>query len=159
MADLNTHLSATENNNSTISEADQLAQRCATYMYGNDAVSQALGIKLLSVRSDSTVAIMTVTESMLNGHKTCHGGKIFCFADSAFAFACNAQNQAAVALSCTIDFVNPAFKDDILTATTEQLHQGGRSGVYHIKVTNQNQKLIAIFKGSSARIKSSVLPE
>jgi len=144
---------------STISEADKLAQRCAQHMYENDAASQALGIELMQVKCGAAIAVMTVKDFMLNGHKTCHGGQIFSLADSAFAFACNSQNQAAVALSCTIDFIHPAFKDDILTATAEELHQGGRSGVYQIKVTNQNQQLIAIFKGNSARIKRSVLPE
>ena len=144
---------------SNISAADQLAQRCAQHMYKNDAASQALGIGLMQVKCGSAVAVMAVKDFMLNGHKTCHGGQIFSLADSAFAFACNSQNQAAVALSCTIDFISPAFKDDTLTATAEQLHQGGRSGVYQVNVTNQNQKLIAIFKGNSARIKYSVLPE
>lgn len=144
---------------SNISEADQLAQRCAKHMYENDAASQALGIELTQVKCGGAIAVMTVKDFMLNGHKTCHGGQIFTLADSAFAFACNSQNKAAVALSCTIDFIHPAFKDDTLTATAEELHQGGRSGVYQIKVTNQNQQLIAIFKGNSARIKSSVLPE
>lgn len=147
------------NSNVEISEADQLAQRCAQHMYENDAASQALGIELMQVKSGGAIAVMTVKDFMLNGHKTCHGGQIFSLADSAFAFACNSQNQAAVALSCTIDFIHPAFKDDTLTATAEAMHQGGRSGVYQIKVTNQNQQLIAIFKGNSARIKRSVLPE
>jgi len=145
--------------NSNISEEDQLAQRCARHMYENDAASQALGIELTQVKCGGAIAVMTVKDFMLNGHKTCHGGQIFSLADSAFAFACNSQNQAAVALSCTIDFIHPAFKDDTLTAIAEELHQGGRSGVYQIKVTNQNQQLIAIFKGNSARIKRSVLPE
>jgi len=142
-----------------ISAADQLAQRCAQHMYEDDTASQALGIKLIQVNCGGAIAVMNVKDSMLNGHKTCHGGLIFSLADSAFAFACNSQNQAAVALSCTIDFIHPAFKDDILTATAEALHQGGRSGVYQVKITNQNQQLIAIFKGNSARIKRSVLPE
>jgi len=147
------------NDNSNLSEDDQLAQECAKHMYKNDAAAQALGIKLIQVHCGSSILVMTVKDFMLNGHKTCHGGQIFSLADTAFAYACNSQNQAAVALSCTIDFVNPAFEGDTLTATAEELHQGGRSGVYHIKVTNQKQQLIAIFKGNSARIKRSVLPE
>ena len=146
-------------NVTNLNEADLLAQRCAEHMYENDAASQALGIRITEVHCGRAVAVMAVKDFMLNGHKTCHGGQIFTLADSAFAFACNSQNKAAVALSCTIDFVSPAFEDDILTATAEELHQGGRSGVYQIKITNQKQQLIALFKGNSARIKQSVLPE
>jgi len=159
VTDLAATLSVKEADSLNISDADQLAERCAEYMYENDTASQALGIKLIQVSCGGAIAVMEVKDTMLNGHKTCHGGQIFSLADSAFAFACNSQNQAAVALSCTIDFIHPAFKDDTLTATAEELHQGGRSGVYQIKVTNQNQQLIAIFKGNSARIKRSVLPE
>jgi len=142
-----------------LSEQDILAQQCADYMYSNDAASQALGIKIENVRCGSATAIMTVKAFMLNGHKTCHGGQIFSLADSAFAFACNSQNQAAVASSCNIDFIKPAFEGDILTAVAQQMHQGGRTGVYQVMIKNQNQQLVAIFKGNSARIKSSVLPE
>ena len=145
--------------NANISKEDLLAQKCAKHMYENDAASKALGIKLTQVTCGGAIAVMEVKDFMLNGHKTCHGGQIFTLADSAFAFACNSQNQAAVALSCTIDFVSPAFENDTLTATAQALHQGGRSGVYQIKITNQKQELIALFKGNSARIKQSVLPE
>ncbi len=142
-----------------LSVQDALAQQCADYMYDNDAASQALGIKIKDISCGCATAIMTVQDFMLNGHKTCHGGQIFSLADSAFAFACNSQNQAAVASSCNIDFIQPAFKNDILTAVAQQVHQGGRTGVYQVIITNQNQQLVAIFKGNSARIKSSVLPE
>ena len=40
---------------------------------------------------------MDVTDFMLNGHGSAHGGFIFSVADSAFAFACNTYNQRAVA--------------------------------------------------------------
>jgi len=159
VTDLTATLSVNEAGSLNTSEADQLAMRCAQNLYETCAVTQALGIKLMEVKCGSAIAVMKVKDSMLNGHKICHGGQIFSLADSTFAFACNSQNQAAVGLSSTIDFIHPAFKDDTLTATAETLHQGGRSGVYQVKITNQNQQLIAIFKGNSARIKRSVLPE
>jgi len=142
-----------------LNEQDILAQQCADYMFSNDAASQALGIKIKDVSCGCATAVMTIKAFMLNGHKTCHGGQIFSLADSAFAFACNSQNQAAVASCCNIDFIQPAFENDVLTAVAQQVHQGGRTGVYQVMILNQNQQLVAIFKGNSARIKSSVLPE
>jgi acyl-CoA thioesterase len=102
---------------------------------------------------------MIVTEVMLNGYKTCHGGMIFSLSDSAFAFACNSQNQAAVAAGCTIDFLRPAMLGDQLSAVATQQYQGKRSGVYHVEVTNQKAQLVALFKGNSARINANVLPD
>ena len=52
---------------------------------------------------------MTVREDMLNGHGTCHGGYIFTFADSAFAFACNSYNKVSVAASADISFLRAAM--------------------------------------------------
>ena len=73
------------NDNSNLSEDDQLAQECAKHMYKNDAAAQALGIKLIQVHCGSSILVMTVKDFMLNGHKTCHGGQIFSLADTAFA--------------------------------------------------------------------------
>ena len=136
-----------------------LAQECAEFMLNSDPVSQGLGIKLESVSSGNATVSMTITNAMLNGHKTCHGGILFSVADSAFAFACNSQNHAAVAASCTIDFLLPALVGDKLSAVATLYHQGGRTGVYHVTLKNQNDQVIAFFKGNSARIKRNVLPE
>jgi acyl-CoA thioesterase len=80
-------------------------------------------------------------------------------ADSAFAFACNSQNEAAVAAGCTIDFLRPGVLGDQLSATATQRYQGKRSGIYYVEVTNQNAQLVALFKGNSARVNASVLPD
>ena len=137
---------------------NQLAKACAKHMLSQDQASKSLGIAIVNVESGAATATMAVTETMLNGHKTCHGGMIFTLADSAFAFGCNSQNIAAVAAGCTIDFLRPAFKGDQLTAVATQSYQGHRSGIYQVQVTNQHAQTVALFKGNSARIKSSVLP-
>lgn len=139
--------------------AQILAQECAEYMLLNDPVSKNLGIKIERMKCANSTVSMIITGEMLNGHQTCHGGMLFSFADSAFAFACNSQNQAAVAASCTIDFVLPANEHDKLIATAHEVHQGKRTGIYHVTITNQNNQLVALFKGNSARIKRNVLPD
>jgi acyl-CoA thioesterase len=136
-----------------------LAQQCTYHLFENDAASKHLDIKIVDVLNEEITIEMVVKDFMLNGHETCHGGQIFSLADSAFAFACNAQNQAAVAASCHIDFILPAYEHDRLTAVTTQLYQGLRTGIYQVKITNQNNQLIALFKGNSARIKRNVLTE
>ena len=140
-------------------DLQQLAEDCAQHMFEHDAASKALGIAINRVSRGSATATMTIRDDMLNGHKTCHGGIIFSLADSAFAFACNSQNHAAVAAGCNIDFLRPAIKDDRLTAVASQVHQGKRSGIYNVTVTNQDGKLVALFKGNSARINRKVLPD
>lgn len=136
----------------------QLAEDCAHHMFAQDAASKALGINIETIKPGCAIATMTVTDAMLNGYNTCHGGMIFSLADSAFAFACNSHNEAAVAAGCTIDFLRPGMLGDLLSAVATQQHQGKRSGIYYVEVTNQNAQLVALFKGNSARINATVLP-
>lgn len=138
-------------------EPDALALLCARTMESNDNVSKYLGIRIVSAKQDRAIVEMTVTGNTTNGHQTCHGGAIFSLADTCFAYACNSENQAAVAASCTIDFIRPALIGDTLRATTMVQYQGQKTGVYETLITNQDDKLVAIFKGRSARIGRSVV--
>ena len=102
---------------------------------------------------------MKVRQDMVNGHGICHGGFIFALADTNFAYACNSFNHKAVAAGVDINFVAPAHLGDTLTAVGSARHQGGRSGIYDIEVTNQVGKTIAIFRGRSTRIKGHFFEE
>lgn len=136
-----------------------LAELTAKTMYDNDAASQALGARVVSVAPGEASMSMTIRADMLNGHKTCHGGFIFALADSTFAFACNSRNAVTVASGCTIDYLAPGFEGDVLTAHATEYSLAGRTGVYDVQVTNQDGKRIAIFRGRSYRIKGQVVGE
>ena len=140
-------------------DANELAKRCAEQMWSEDRASQHLGMQIDSVGEGVAVLSMTVNNSMVNGHKICHGGYIFTLADSAFAFACNSQNESAVAASAGIEFLRPAYEQDRLTASARCVHQGGRNGIYDVTVVNQDDKIIAHLRGRSARINKPVIPE
>ena len=117
-------------------------------MYAGDKVSRAMGIKVSVPAPGAAVATMTIREDMLNGFDICHGGLICTLADTAFAFACNAYNQ--VAAGASIDFVRPAHRGDELTATASEDYRGKKTGFYTIRITNQQQELVAVFRGRSA---------
>ena len=140
-------------------EADLLAARCADAMWAEDGASQAMGMQIVSVREGCAVLSMTVRENMVNGHGMCHGGMIFSLADSAFAFACNSQNFAAVASGASIEFLEPASAGDVLTASASIVNQGKKTGLYDVAVSNQNNRIIAQFRGRSARIRGTVVPD
>ncbi|MOA30756.1 Acyl-coenzyme A thioesterase PaaI [compost metagenome] len=96
---------------------------------------------------------------MIQGHGTCHGGYLFALADSAFAFACNSYDEAAVAIGCSIDYVAPARLDDLLTATAVEQSRSGRTGNYDVRVENQHGQLIALFHGKSYKVRGTVLAQ
>jgi acyl-CoA thioesterase len=134
-----------------------LAEAVGLGMYSIDPATQAMGIVLEMIAPGEARMRMTVRGDMLNGHQTCHGGFLFTFADSAFAFACNARNQTTVAAGCTIDFLAPGFEGDVLIAHAQERSLAGRTGIYDVTVTNQDGKALALFRGRSHRIKGQVI--
>ena len=140
-------------------DADSLAKAGAEVMWRDDNASKWLGMKVEEVRPGYARLSMTVTPNMVNGHNLCHGGLIFTLADSTFAFACNSHNQRAVAAAASIDFFAPAFLGDVLTAEGIEQALKGRTGVYDMKVHNQKNELIALFRGKSASIKGLLVED
>ena len=137
--------------------ASQLAAEVGAAMFKVDRASQYIGMKLDSVEPGSAKLSMTVREDMLNGLGICHGGITFSLADSAFAFACNSRNVKTVALTSTINFIAPAHAGDRLTATAREVSLTGKTGMYDVRVTNQNGQLIAEFRGTSYATSSNVI--
>ena len=138
-------------------DKDALAAAAVAAMWEKDRASRDLGMKIERVGYQYADVSMRVRDDMVNGYDSCHGGFIFTLADSAFAFACNSENESAVAASAAIDFIRPAQKGDLLTACARAIHQGGRSGIYDITVTNQHDKIIAQFRGRSARVGGNLI--
>jgi acyl-CoA thioesterase len=137
-----------------------LAARVGQAMFAGDTASRDfMQMELLSCEPGRAVMRMAVRESMLNGHRICHGGLIFTLADSTFAFACNSRNKVTVAAGCSIEFLKPGKLGDVLTCEgVEQVLQG-RHGIYDMKVTNQHGEVVAMFRGKSAQIQGTVVPE
>jgi acyl-CoA thioesterase len=138
--------------------AQEMAEACAKVMWEGDNASSGLGMALVSVAPGQSAVTMPITEAMVNGHGTCHGGFIFSLADSAFAFACNSYNQRAVAQHCSITFLAPGRLGDMLTAQGAELSRTGRSGIYDIAISNQDGVAVAIFRGHCRTIKGELLP-
>jgi len=138
----------------------ELAARVGQAMYAVDAACKDfLQIELVSCEPGRAVMRMQVREPMLNGHRICHGGLIFTLADSTFAYACNSHNKVTVAAGCSIEFLKPAHLHDVLTCEgVEQVLQG-RHGIYDMKVSNQKGEVVAMFRGKSASIQGTVVPE
>ena len=64
-----------------------------------------------------------------------------------------------MAAAASIDFLAPAFLGDVLTAEGIEQALRGRTGVYDMKVHNQKNELIALFRGKSASIKGLLVED
>ncbi|MDA7599661.1 hydroxyphenylacetyl-CoA thioesterase PaaI [Alphaproteobacteria bacterium] len=141
----------------TPAAADELALRVAEKMIGNCGLSQSLGMRLVSATQNHCVVEMALGDNHLNGFDICHGGAIFALADTAFAHACNSDNIVTVAQQCQVHFLRPGQRGDVLRATASRRDGAGRTGIYDIAITNQDDKLIAEFRGMSRKLTDPVL--
>ena len=134
-----------------------VAEAVRDRMFAEDAASRGLGIRVEAVGPGFSKLSMTVRPDMLNGFKTCHGGFIATFADSAFAFACNSHNEVTVASGIVVDFLAPAYAGDVLRAECHEVALTGRTGVYDITVTNQHGKTVVVMRGRSHTMKGKAV--
>lgn len=133
------------------------AKETAEYMLGKDLFSQWLGIELIKIESNYCLIKMPVKPEMINGLGTVHGGITFAFADSALAFSSNNTGEAAVALNCYINFTKAAKSGDVLFAESFLLNETRKTAVYDITVKNQNDEIIAGFRGTVYKIGKKVI--
>lgn len=120
-------------------------------MLENDAFSLWLGIELLDVAEGTCTLKCTLSDQMLNGFNIAHGGILFSLADSAIAFASSSYGRQAVAIDHSISFIAKASSGDILTVKAESISMGYKTGVIHVEITNQNEELVAVVKGTVYR--------
>jgi len=138
---------------------EEIASRSADAMWARDDASKWLGMSLDAVGPGTATLSFTVEAHHTNGHDICHGGYIFTLADSAFAFACNSHNRLAVAQHNTITYVAPGRLGDRLKAEAREIALFGRSGLCDVRVTDQNGKLIAEFRGASRTLEGKHFEE
>lgn len=120
-------------------------------MYANDAFSKWLGIEIINVGEGSCKLKMKVRNEMLNGFAIAHGGITYSLADSALAFASNSHGKKAVSVETSISHTQSVKKGDELIATATEQHISDKIAVYQIVVTNQENKKVALFKGTVYR--------
>ncbi|MDQ1098749.1 MULTISPECIES: PaaI family thioesterase [Chryseobacterium] len=131
-------------------------KQVAEYMLGQDYFSQWMNIRLIEIKENYCLIEMPVKKEMINGLKTVHGGVTFAFADSALAFSSNNSGDAAVALNCVINFTKAGKEGDVFRAESILANETRKTAIYDIKITNQNDELIAKFVGTVYKIGKKV---
>lgn len=127
------------------------ASRIVDQMYNNDPFSQWLGIERVADGAGISVLRMTVRDEMLNGFSIAHGGITYSLADSALAFASNAHGQHALSIDTTIAHLKPVKSGDVLSTQVEEISLSRKVGQYQIRILNQENELVALFKGTVYR--------
>lgn len=128
----------------------------AEYILSHDAFMEWKGIKLIDIKEKYCLIEMPIRAEMINALKTVHGGVTFSLADSALALSSNNTGHASVALNCVISFSKAARMGDVLRAESKLITETKKTGIYDIFVRNQDEELIAIFKGTVYKLNKNV---
>jgi len=137
--------------------AQAQAEEIAGIFNRRRTLDKLLNIDFISIGVGQAVMKMALTEDMVNVYGSAHGGVVFALADAAFAYACNSQNIVTVAAGCSIEYLAPSFPGDVLTAAAKFQGGRGKQGIYDVMITNQEDKLIASFRGKSHSTKDLIL--
>lgn len=116
----------------------------------HDRFARHCGLELIDARPGSARVRMTIQPFHFNGAGTVHGGAIFTLADFAFAVASNSQGQLAMGINTSTTFIKAA-RGGVLHAEAQEISLNKRLGNYQIRVTDDQEQLIALFQGTAFR--------
>ncbi|HDM78639.1 MAG TPA: hotdog fold thioesterase [Deltaproteobacteria bacterium] len=123
--------------------------------FENDRFAKHSGIELLEVSEGKAKAKMEIGEKHLNGVGLVHGGAIFTLADLAFAVASNSHGTAALAINVSIAYLKATTKGTLF-AEAEEVSRNPKLATYAVRVTNEDDELIALFQGTVYRKKDKI---
>ncbi|MFC1867715.1 PaaI family thioesterase [Thermodesulfobacteriota bacterium] len=102
-----------------------------------------LGMKLVEIGPGHAVVEMKQQEDTSNIFGMTHGGAIFSLIDEAFQVSCNSHGTVAVALNVTVTYHQAPDRNSTLRAESREVHRSKKTGTYEIRVTDENNSLIA----------------
>lgn len=116
-----------------------------------DAFSRWLGIEILELGEGFCTLTAEITQEMLNGFAIAHGGISYSLADSALAFAANSRGEKALSVETSISHTRGVREGQRLKAVATELQLGQRFGRYSVEVTDEENRMIALFRGTVFR--------
>lgn len=134
----------------------QLAEQVAEVMSKVDKVSAQLGIKRLEVGPGYAHMTLTVDASMTNGHEICHSGILFSLADITCAYAACSRNENNLAQNLHVQLLSPVSAGTQLHSHAKEVSVVGRTGIYDVEITDEQNAPIALVRCQCRTIKGSV---
>ena len=135
------------------------AEEIVKKMINGDAFSQWLGIEVVKVSEGFCKLKMIVRDEMTNGFNIAHGGISYSLADSALAFAANSNGVQSLSIETTISHTKKVTSGETLFAETQEITKNDISAVYKINIKNQENTIIAHFKGKVHRTNIEWFPD
>ena len=117
-------------------------------MMAKDNFSHWLGVNVNHIDIGTSSLSCVITKDMLNGFEITHGGISYSLAYSALAFAANSYVYKCVSIETSISHTRPTKINDTLIARCKEINRSKRIGLYEVSIINQDEKLVAFFKGT-----------
>ena len=114
--------------------------------FENDRFAEFIGIEILEIKKGWSKVKMNITDHHLNGVGIVHGGAIFTLADLAFAAAANSHGNISVGINASISYMK-AGTGKSLVAEAQEVSRNPRLSSYTVRVTDEEDDLVAIFQG------------
>jgi acyl-CoA thioesterase len=105
--------------------------------------ARKLGLEVVKLEPGYAIVEMALDGNMANIFDMTHGGAIFSLIDEAFEISCNSHGTVAVALSMTVTYHNTPTKVGVLRAESKEIYRSRKTATYDIKVTENQNTLIA----------------
>ena len=123
---------------------DDTVKKAIAQAVTSEPFAQALNIELVELEDGySRVRMVNDPAKMNNIYGRAHGGALFGLIDEAFETAAQTGGTIAVALNVNITYVASPRPGVVLLAVARQISQTKKTAVYEIKVTDQDDSLIA----------------
>lgn len=123
-------------------------QEIVELMLNKDSFSHWMNVKILEIDKGKCTLKSIVHSEMLNGFEIAHGGISYSLSDSALAFAANAYGMQCVSIETSISHLRQCKLGDELIVHCNEIHRGKSIGIYSVRIKNQREELVSIFKGT-----------
>jgi acyl-CoA thioesterase len=134
----------------------EIKQMTIKEFFKDDRYAAFSGIELLEVEPGKARAKMEIRDMHLNAGNVVQGGAIFTLADLAFAAAVNAYGNLAMSVETSIRYFK-GIGSGTLFAQAQAVHIHKKLATFEVRVTNQEEELIALFVATAFR-KELALP-
>ena len=123
---------------------DETVKKAIAQAVKREPFAQALKMELVDLEDGySVVEMVYEPDKMDNIYSRAHGGAIYALTDEAFETAGQTDGTVAVALNVNITYVTSPRPGVLLKAEAKRVSQTKKTAVYEVKVTDQDQNLIA----------------
>jgi len=123
---------------------DETVKKAIVQAVKREPFAQALKMELVELEDGYSVVKMVYDpDKMDNIYNRAHGGAIYALIDEAFETAGQTDGTVAVALNVNITYVTSPRPGVVLEAKARQISQTKKTAVYEIKITDQDDSLIA----------------